>query len=35
VLTGQDLPADLAAEAATSPLYRHFAESEAFVPDLG
>ncbi len=35
VLTGQNLPADLASEAAASPFYKHFASDEAFTPDLG
>jgi hypothetical protein len=35
VLTGQNVPADLAAEAATSPFYKRFVSNEAFTPDLG
>lgn len=33
ILTGQDLPPDLATEAATSPLFKQFATHEAFTPD--
>jgi hypothetical protein len=35
ILTGQNLPADLAAEAATSPLLMSMRGGEAFVPDAG
>jgi hypothetical protein len=34
VLTGQDLPTDLAMEATSLPFYKQFAADEAFVPDL-
>ena len=36
ILTGQNLPPDLAADASTSPLYRSIdTADEAFVPDAG
>ena len=34
VLTGQNLPSDLAAEASTSPLLHQLTANEAFTPDL-
>jgi hypothetical protein len=33
ILTGQNLPPDLAADAATSPLYKSMSTEQAFVPD--
>jgi hypothetical protein len=35
ILTGQNLPADLAADAAISPFYKIMSSGDAFVPDAG
>jgi hypothetical protein len=35
LLTGQNLPSDLASEAATSPLLGQYQRADAFVPDAG